>query len=130
MTTKTPHPWNVIHQHIQDGDEQAAREALRNADERLTGRMRVSADQAIKRSFPPDPPEFKSAADKQKAQDEHANNSELAAAIARRRDSKQRIANRKITGKKYRGSAGDIPMGEEDQYGKPNPGGFNLPVGG
>jgi|SRR5829696_2574681 len=119
-----PHPWTLIHTAIQAGNEEEARELLRTADSRLTGRMRVSADQAIKRAFPPEPPEFKGAAAKQAEQDEAGNNSPVAAAIARRGESINKRLAAKPASKPSIGWNVEPKPGVE--YKKPEPFGFNL----
>jgi hypothetical protein len=126
MTTK--HPWMAIQEYIQSGDEEAAREALQNADSRLSGRMRISAEQAIKRAFPEGQPEFKSAEAKRSEQNEAGNNSPLADSLARRRAARDKQAEKFKGAKKSVGWNVPVPVGEEDHYTKPESGGFNLPV--
>jgi hypothetical protein len=121
-----PHPWTLIHTAIHNGDEAAAREALANADSRLTGRMRISADQSIKRAFPEPQKEFKSAAAKQAEQNEASSNSEVAAVIARRNEERRKRAETKF--KNSKSSIGwNVPPKDGVEYTKPDRGGFNLP---
>src|SRR5215216_8097922 len=125
-----PHPWQLIQQAIKDGDEQGAREALANADSRLTGRMRIGADQAIKRAFPPEPGEFASAAERRQIENEASNASPVASALARRREGRQQCADAIMKHHKpSRGPAAILgPVEEDDRYRKAEPGGFNTPV--
>jgi hypothetical protein len=130
---KSTHPWHLVHQAIQAGDETAARQALRDADERLSGRMRVSADQAIKNAFGRDKPEAtRSLKERQKQQDESANQSSLAKSLKRRREDRQKKADaRRERTKPNRGPNAPLgPIEEDHLYGKPDHGGFNLPVSG
>jgi hypothetical protein len=121
------HPWMAIKAAIEAGDEDAAREALENADGRLTGRMRISADQSIRRAFPPEPAPFKSAAERRQIENEAGNASPVAAVLKRRReDREQRAA---LLMKHHKPSIGLlVPPKDGVEYTKPNPGGFNTPV--
>jgi len=115
------HPWLAIQQAIRDGDKEQAEAILR--EDGLTGSRRVAAYSAVKRAFPETPPELKSAAEKQTAQDEAGNNSAVAAALKRRRESRQK---RVIRGKPSIGW--NVPPEEGVEYRKPNVGGFNTPA--
>jgi len=124
------HPWMAIKAAIEDGNKEAAREALANADSRLTGRMRIGADQAIKRAFPPEPGEFASAAERRQIENEASNASPVASALARRREGRQQCADAIMKHHKpSRGPAAILgPVEEDDRYRKAEPGGFNTPV--
>jgi hypothetical protein len=123
---KSQHPWMCIRAAVDAGDEEKAKELLQNADARLTRRRRVSAAQMIKRSFAPDPPEFKSAATRRAEQDESANNSPVVAALARRKESRQKRA--AALNKNTKKSIGwRFPPETGVEYSTPDPGGFNLP---
>jgi len=120
-----PHPWTLIQQAIQAGNETEARELLQKADSRLRGQMRVSADQAIKRAFPPEPPEFVGAKAKQDAQNAASNSSAVAAAIARRRE---RINKRLAAKPESKPTIGWNVMPKDGvEYKKAEPFGFNTP---
>lgn len=127
--TKSPHPWMEIHQAIANGDEQGAREALDNADERLTGRMRVSAYSAIKRAFPEAQEKVLSPAERRTAENEAGNASPVAASLKRRSEDRRQRAKRLSQTKKQGGGAFGVNWGKVDEYIKPDPGGFNTALG-
>jgi len=117
-----------IHQAIANGDEQGAREALENADERLTGRMRVSAYSAIKRAFPEAQEKVMSTAERRTAENEAGNASPVAAALKQRTESREQRAQRFSQTKKQGGGAFGVNWRKDNEYTKPDPGGFNTPV--
>jgi hypothetical protein len=129
VTETKIHPWMAIKAAIEAGDEEAAREALSTADSRLSGRMRISADQAIKRAFPPEVSPSVSVSERRRIENEAAGASPVAAALKRRRESRQQRADAIL--KNHKPSIGwHVPPKEGVEYTKPNSGGFNTPVGG
>jgi hypothetical protein len=119
--TKTAHPWIRLQAAIRDGDKEQAEAILR--EDGLTGSRRVAAYSAVKKAFPPEPGELKSAEEKQAEQDEAGNNSAVAAALQRRRESRQK---RVIRGKPSIGW--NVPPEDGVEYRQPNVGGFNTPA--
>ena len=122
------HDWVRLQAAITDGDRQGAEEILRNSEE-ITGPKRIAGYSAIKRAFPEEPKEFVSVGERQRLEDQRGNNSEVGEALARRRASREKAAEKFKDAKRYRGPNATLGPPEEDHlYSKLEPGGFNLPV--
>jgi hypothetical protein len=130
MEERGVHPWVLFQDALKGSDKDAAEAVIEAGYSRLSSRQKIASQQALKRTFPPEQPEFKNASEKKDEQDEAANNSPVAAALESRLKARREKAKHvNETSKRYAGPNVDIPIDEQHLYAKPDRSGFNTPVG-